>query len=117
MRGTVVRVAGGRATEILVRHWLNGTRRAPAWFVAVVVSELEKQIAQRQDILAQLPAYKPQDRGERSRKQAVLAREQMLAGIGAIGKRRKERQAALLRAEATARGEIPQTKIINQQHQ
>jgi hypothetical protein len=37
--------------------------------------------------------------GERSRKQAVLARKQMLAGIGAIGKRRKCAGEALERAE------------------
>ena len=82
---TATRLVAGRATVDLVRAWMNGRRRAPVWFVTVLRSELEKQIRHRQEILAKLAEYKPQDRDERSRKQAVLAREQMLAGIGQSG--------------------------------
>ena len=89
---------------------MNGRRRAPTWFVAVLRGELEKQIRHRQDILAQLAEYKPQDREERSRKQAALARAQMLAGIGAIGKRRKARQEALERAQEDARMSLAQER-------
>jgi hypothetical protein len=61
----------------------------------VLVSELEQQIRHRQEILAKLAEYQPQDRAERSRRQAALARGQMLAGIGAIGQRmvRKRQEA------------------------
>ena len=89
---TATRLVAGRATVDFVRAWLNGRRRAPAWFVAVLRSEIEAQIRHRLEILAKLAEYQPQDRAERSRKQAALARGQMMAGIGAIGKRRKARQ-------------------------
>jgi len=75
--------------------------------VAVLRFELEAQIQHRQEILARLTEYRPQDREERSRRQAALARAQMLAGIGAIGQRRKRREAELQCAEAIARGELP----------
>jgi len=96
---TVARLSNGRAKQFSIRDWSNGRQRAPSWFVAVLKGELEQQIKHRQELLAQLAQYKPQDRGERSRKQAVLARQQMMAGIGAIGKRWKARQEALERAE------------------
>jgi hypothetical protein len=95
--GKVVgRLANGRVTRSLVRHWCNGTRRAPAWFIAVLDSELARQIEQRQVIRAQLAEYKPLDRAERSRKLAAKARAEMAAGIGAIGQRlaRKRKEAA-----------------------
>jgi hypothetical protein len=76
--------------------------------VQVLDSELARQIEQRQAIREQLAAYQPQDRAERSRKQAALARIQMLAGIGAIGQRRKARQEALERAEEDARMALAQ---------
>jgi hypothetical protein len=63
--------------------------------VTVLRSEIEAQIRHRQEILAKLAEYQPQDRAERSRKQAALARGQMMAGVGAIGKRmsRQRREA------------------------
>jgi hypothetical protein len=109
---TVARLSNGRAKQFSIRDWSNGRQRAPSWFVVVLKGELEKQIRHRQEILAKLAEYQPQDRGERSRKQAVLAREQMLAGIGAIGKRRRAREEALRRAEADARAALGQPQNI-----
>jgi hypothetical protein len=87
---------------------MNGRRRAPAWFVAVLRGELEKQIRYRQDVLARLAEYQPQDREAWKRMLAAKARAEMLAGIGAIGKRRKARQEALERAEEDARISLAQ---------
>jgi hypothetical protein len=108
MAELVGRLGAGRAKQFLIRDWTNGRRRAPAWFVAVLRSEIDAQIRHRQTILAKLAEYQPQDRAERSRKQAALAREQMLAGIGAIGQRRKARQEALEHAEEDARMALAQ---------
>ena len=74
----------------------------------VLRPELEQQIRRRQEILEKLKGYRPQDRAERARKQAALARSQMLAGIGATGKRRKAREEALERAEEDARISLAQ---------
>jgi hypothetical protein len=59
------------------------------------MGELERQIRHRQDILAQLAEYKPQDRALASANRAARARQQMMAGIGAIGQRmaRQRREA------------------------
>ena len=99
----VAKLTGGRASRFLVRHWCNGTRRAPAWFVAVLVGELEKQIRHRQDILRQLAEYQPQDRERRSREQARLAREIIARGHGAIGKRIAAKRAAEAARDAELR--------------
>jgi hypothetical protein len=85
-----------------LRYWINGGHRAPAWFVAVLRGELERQIRHRQEILAQLAEYRPQDRAAWRAKMAAKARAEMLAGVGAIGKRRKAREEALRRANASA---------------
>ena len=71
--------------------------------MAVLRGELERQIRHRQEILAQLADYKPQDRAAWRAKMAAKARAEMLAGVGAIGKRRKAWEEALRRAEADAR--------------
>jgi hypothetical protein len=76
----------------------------------VLRPELEQQIRRRQEILEKLKGYRPQDRAERARKQAALARSQMLAGIGATGKRRKAREEALERAEEDARMSLAQER-------
>jgi hypothetical protein len=68
---TATRLVGGRATVDLVRAWMNGRRRAPAWFVAVLRSGLEQQIRHRQEILARLAEYQPQDR-HRSRTEKLF---------------------------------------------
>jgi len=100
------RLTGGRVKDF--RVWLNGRRRAPAWFVAVLRAEIEAQIRHRQEILAKLAEYKPQDRAAWKRILAAKARAEMMAGIGAIGKRRKAREEALRRAEADARAALGQ---------
>jgi hypothetical protein len=87
-----------------LRYWINGGHRAPAWFVAVLDSELWRQIEHRQQIRRQLAEYKPQDRVAWRAKMAAKARAEMFAGVGAIGKRRKAREEALRRAEADAQG-------------
>jgi hypothetical protein len=78
-----------------LRYWINGGHRAPAWFVAVLRGELERQIRRRQEIIAELAEYKPQDRARASANRAARARQQMMAGIGAIGQRmaRQRREA------------------------
>jgi|SRR5215469_1089102 len=70
---TVGRLAGGRATHI--RKWATGKRRAPAWFVAVLVSELRAQIEHRQAILEQLARY---ETGDRRRSPEARARARAL---------------------------------------
>ena len=107
---TVARLSNGRAKQFSIRDWSNGRQPAPAWFVAVLRAELEQQIRRRQEILEKLKEYRPQDRSERSRKQAALARGQMMTGIGAIGKRQKARQEALERAEEEARMALAQER-------
>jgi hypothetical protein len=92
---------------------MNGRRRAPAWFVAVLRSGLEQQIRHRQEILARLAEYQPQDREAFRRKMAAKARTEMLVGIGAIGKRRKARQEALERAEEDARMALAQEQGLS----
>ena len=84
---TLGKLTGGRVRQERARGWINETRRAPAWFVAVLVAELDRRIATLASIRAELVAYKPADRAERSRRQAILAREIMARGHGAIGKR------------------------------
>jgi len=71
----IARLASGRACQSLVGHWLNGRRRAPAWFVAVLVGELEKQIEHRRAILEQLSRY---ETGDRRRSPEARARARLL---------------------------------------
>ena len=59
---TTARLTGGRVKQFSLRYWINGGHRAPAWFVAVLRGELERQIRHRQEILARLAEYRPQDR-------------------------------------------------------
>jgi hypothetical protein len=76
---TATRLVAGRATVDLVRAWMNGRRRAPAWFVAVLVSELQRQIDHRQRILADLARYETGDRRKspeaRARARALRMRQ------------------------------------------
>jgi hypothetical protein len=97
---TYKRLGNGRATQSLIRHWCNGTRRAPAWFVEVLRSELLQRRAKLDAVLADLDGYKPLDRAERSRKLAAKARAEMAAGKGAIGQQlARKRQEALEREQ------------------
>ena len=107
---TTARLTGGRVKQFSLRYWINGGHRAPAWFVAVLRGELERQIRHRQEILAQLAEYRPQDRAAWRAKMAAKARAEMLAGVGAIGKRRKAREEAMRRAEADARAALGQAE-------
>jgi len=107
---TTARLTGGRVKQFSLRYWINGGHRAPAWFVAVLRGELERQIRHRQEILAQLAEYKPQDRAAWRAKMAAKARAEMLAEVGAIGKRRKARQETLECAEEDARRALAQER-------
>jgi len=101
---TTARLTGGRVKQFSLRYWINGGHRAPAWFVAVLRGELERQIRHRQEILAQLAEYKPQDRAAWRAKMASKARAEMMAGIGAIGQRmaRQRREAEEREKESRA---------------
>jgi hypothetical protein len=56
------RLSNGRAKRFLIRYWCNGSRRAPAWFVAVLDGELAQQIEHRRAIREQLARYETGDR-------------------------------------------------------
>jgi|SRR5215469_8527517 len=74
------RLVDGRAAIDFVRTWLNGRRRAPAWFVAVLDGELAKQIEHRQAIREQLARYETGDRrrGPEARARARATRMRQL---------------------------------------
>jgi hypothetical protein len=53
------RIGGRRAVQI--RDYATGRRRPPAWFVAVLVGELERQVEQRREIIEKLKAIDTSD--------------------------------------------------------
>jgi len=53
------RLANGRASIDIVRAWLNGRRRAPAWFVAVLQAELADRLLQIERCQQALRDYQP----------------------------------------------------------
>jgi len=55
----------------LAHHWLNGTRRAPAWFVAVLSAELGDRIDK---LVAIREALKTVETGDRRRSPEARAR-------------------------------------------
>ena len=69
------RLVNGYASADIVRAWINGRRRAPAWFVAVLIGELRKQIEHRQGLLEQLARY---ETGDRRKSPAARARARLL---------------------------------------
>ena len=75
------RLAGGRATRFMVRHWLNGRRRAPAWFIGVVIGELERQVAHRLALIAELKRLPTGDR-RRSPEASARARALRMRQLG-----------------------------------
>jgi len=66
-----------------MRHWANGTRRAPAWFIAVLDGELARQISERQAIREQLARYETGDR-RRSPEARARGRAEMMRRRGRI---------------------------------
>ena len=75
------RLAGGRATRFMVRHWLNGRRRAPAWFIGVLIGELERQVAHRLALIGELKRLPTGDR-RRSPEARARARAAMMKRLG-----------------------------------
>jgi len=73
MSEVIGRLSNGRAKQI--RNWTTGRRRAPAWFIAVLVSELRKQIEHRQGLLEQLGRY---ETGDRRKSPEARARARLL---------------------------------------
>lgn len=74
------RLTAGRASRSATRHWLNGTRRAPAWFVAVLDGELARHIDREQSIRAALAAYEVRDPEREKALKAARMREHWRAG-------------------------------------
>jgi hypothetical protein len=64
-----------------VRDWVNGRRRAPAWFIAVLRAELSAQIDKRQTIIAELDKIETGDRrkGPQASARGRAHRERQLA--------------------------------------
>lgn len=89
----MARLSNGRASESLVRHWLNGTRRAPAWFIAVLDSELQRRADHILSVRQLLARYEPRDPERDKAIKAARAREQIRQGIGAIGARKRASEA------------------------
>jgi hypothetical protein len=56
------RLTNGRACKSLVGHWLTGRRRAPAWFVAVLASELQARRDHIDCVLADLATVQTGDK-------------------------------------------------------
>lgn len=77
------RLVHGYASADIVRAWLNGRRRAPAWFVAVLDSELARQISKRQAIREQLARYETGDR-RKGPIASARARAQRLRQLGRL---------------------------------
>ena len=71
-QGIADRFKVGRA---IMLDWLSGRRRAPAWFIAVVISELERQAAHRLALIAEL---KLMPTGDRRRSPEARARARAL---------------------------------------
>ena len=80
---TADRLSGGRATVEFVRTWLNGRRRAPAWFVAVVADELEARRDRIDSALTNLATVYTGDR-RRGPIASARAREQRLRELGRL---------------------------------
>ena len=90
MSEVIGRLSNGRAKQI--RNWTTGRRRAPAWFVAVLVSELRKQIEHRQGLLEQLGRY---ETGDRRKSPEARARARLLR-MRQLGRLAENNQSASL---------------------
>lgn len=87
------RLTSGRAAQSTVRSWCNGTRRAPRWFLQVLDYELAEQVRERQELRELLAQLETGDR-RRGALARARARAQIMAGIGAIGARKRAHGAA-----------------------
>jgi len=77
-----------------MRTWLNGRRRAPAWFVAILDGELARQIEHRQAIRAELANIKTGDR-RRSPEARTRGRLAMMRRYGRLEAEKSMGEAAV----------------------
>jgi len=77
----------GHASIDLARKWLNGSKRAPAWFVAVLTAEIEARRNHLDRVLEGLAAYETGDRRKspEARARGRLTRMRQLGRIRASG--------------------------------
>ena len=88
------KLVNGRATIDFMRTWLNGRRRAPAWFVAILDGELARQIEHRQAIRAELANIKTGDR-RRSPEARTRGRLAMMRRYGRLEAEKSMGEAAV----------------------